>query len=253
VELKDGREIGVARYSLQSDRDTIFKGHTLLKTLLSSNFVLAASVMVRKSCYEKLGAFPLDMPYAGDWYLWMLFALHYDAAFFAEPMVAYRLHDHCITDEFINKNVRICANDDLAVIWRIMRQAHQAGYKAIAEKCMRAIAYEYARQLVGKRYRFYQLQMSQQEFEESLSRFAENQRQADLLRAWIHASVGDLNYQQGNLTAALESYQRGHKEYHWMPRVWLKTILLRTGGAGAVIRRGAGALRDMSAIAKSDQ
>jgi hypothetical protein len=33
-------------------KDAVVKGHVFLKTLFDSNFVLAASVMVRRKCYE---------------------------------------------------------------------------------------------------------------------------------------------------------------------------------------------------------
>ncbi len=77
---------------LHGDRDRIFPGHALLKKLLRANFVLTAAGMVRRECYEKVSFFPLDMPWCGDWYLWCVFALHYDVAYFAEPMVCYRKH-----------------------------------------------------------------------------------------------------------------------------------------------------------------
>src|SRR5206468_243779 len=64
--------------------DRIYVGEKFVTKLLQGNFVIAASGMVRRACYQKCGAFPLDLPFAGDWYLWMLFALSFDVAYFAE-------------------------------------------------------------------------------------------------------------------------------------------------------------------------
>ena len=65
--------------------------------------------MVRKSCYEDISVFPLDLPYSGDWYLWLIFALHHDVAYFAEPMAYYREHELSMTNSFVGEDVRICS------------------------------------------------------------------------------------------------------------------------------------------------
>ena len=58
----------IGRYPDRKQRDCLIPGHEVLRKLLSWNFVLAASGLVRRECYDKLGNFPLDMPWAGDWY-----------------------------------------------------------------------------------------------------------------------------------------------------------------------------------------
>ncbi len=61
VGLQHGKETGLLHYSVYADRYRIVPGHTFLKTLLKSNIVLAASGLVRRECYDRLGVFPLDM------------------------------------------------------------------------------------------------------------------------------------------------------------------------------------------------
>src|SRR5262249_9321183 len=106
VSVRNGREMEVLSYSKYRDQDEIVHGHALLRDLLYGNFVLAASVMVRRECYEKISMYPpfvelggakIDMVWAADWYLWCLFALSFDVAYFAEPMVSYREHDLSIS------------------------------------------------------------------------------------------------------------------------------------------------------------
>src|SRR5688572_8994109 len=86
IGVRDKQETGILKYSACSDRNRIFTGREFLRKQLRQNMVLAASGLVRRECYEQLGGFPLDMPWAGDWYLWCLFALYYDVAYFAEAM-----------------------------------------------------------------------------------------------------------------------------------------------------------------------
>ena len=49
--------------------DAVFDGRAFLRTLVKGNSVPAPAGMVRRSCYEQISVFPLDMPFAGDWYL----------------------------------------------------------------------------------------------------------------------------------------------------------------------------------------
>ncbi len=43
----------------------IYRGHSFLRKLLDYNFVLAASVMVRRECYDTLGMFPIKADWRG--------------------------------------------------------------------------------------------------------------------------------------------------------------------------------------------
>jgi glycosyltransferase involved in cell wall biosynthesis len=75
IALQNGKETEIEQWSYHGEQDFIRKGHDFLMRLLQSNCVTAPCGMVRKECYE-IELFPLDMPYAGDWYLWCLFALY---------------------------------------------------------------------------------------------------------------------------------------------------------------------------------
>ena len=133
VGLEGDTETGVLPYATHGDTDKIFRDRAFFVRLLESNSVLAASGMVRRECYERLGLFPLDLPYAGDWYLWLLFGLHYDVGYLAEPMVSYRQHSLSMTNTLNEKDPRICTNDDLNVLWRIKRKAEDAKYTDLAQ------------------------------------------------------------------------------------------------------------------------
>src|SRR4051812_2463554 len=93
VGVKDGKETALLEYSRCEPHDRVVPGHEWLRRLLRLNVVLAASGLVRRECYERFSLFPLDMPWACDWYLWSLYALHRDVAYFEEPMICYREHE----------------------------------------------------------------------------------------------------------------------------------------------------------------
>ena len=243
VEIRDGRETPVAKYSVQADRDTVFDGHDLLRRLLYSNSIVAASGMVRKNCYNRLGAFPLDLPYAGDWYLWCLFALYYQVAYCAEPLVGYRIHEQSMTDSLASDNVEVCINDCLAVLWRIKRNAEQANLHRVAKRCDHAIGYAYAQQMIGTRYRFRKTTMSPQDCAASIRRLARSDRETDWILARTYVSAGDLYSQTGDSARAAEFYRRAARHHFVMPMLYLKALLLSLGPAGSAIRRSMATLR----------
>src|SRR5262249_30433106 len=77
VGLTDEGETGLLPYSSHGSSDAIFRGHAFVERLIRGNTILAAAGMVRRQCYDKVGMFPLDMPWGGDWYLWLAFAVHF--------------------------------------------------------------------------------------------------------------------------------------------------------------------------------
>lgn len=99
--------------SVHGDNDRIFRGYAFLKKLLKANTI------VRRGNYEKRCAFPLDMPWAGDWYLWCLFSLYSDVGYLAEPMVAYREHEQSMTSKLWRENVAACCEEDVKIPWAI--------------------------------------------------------------------------------------------------------------------------------------
>jgi len=216
----------------------------LIKKLLNANEVAAPAGMVRKDCYDKLGAFPLDMPWGGDWYLWCLFALHYDVAYLAEPMVNYRTHELSMTNTLMATAPRLCTNDDLVLQWRIKQKAEEAGCAAVVKRCRHMIAYEYARDMDLQRYEGQSSRMTVQEAEESVHRFAANRHEERLIRARIQACLGDQRFWRNDSGAALRSYLRALRHDPAMLGVWAKCLLLGAGGLGTRVRQRSRALRE---------
>jgi glycosyltransferase involved in cell wall biosynthesis len=257
LELHNGRETKMAHYSVKADEDKVFRGHEFLHILADSNCVIAASALVRKSCYQELGAFPLDLPYAGDWYMWCLLALHYDVAYFAEPMVSYRIHEQSMTSELKSARGRVCLKDDLAVLWRIKDKAKEAGFAATANTFRQRIAYEYASHVGGTKCSIPGALMTLEECEASLNRFAADAAEGRWIRARMYAFIAEACFRNQEFSRTLEFYRRGLREDPWMPKVWLKRLLLHTGSMGIRLKQQAFAARwpqaDTSAAAAKRQ
>jgi glycosyltransferase involved in cell wall biosynthesis len=231
VGLKNGIETGIVQWTMNGHRNAVLSGRHFLATLLSGNCVAAPATMVRKECYEKISKFPLDLPYAGDWYLWCVFALHCDVAYFAEPMVNYRLHDLSMTNQ-LSRRQRVA--DNLLVWWRLERLAKERGHLALVDKCQAFIAGQYAQCLVPQNGGY---SMSFEEFEASLQENVPGPSQGGRIRARVYARVADEYYRSERFGSALQYYGLGLQEDPTMLKVRAKRFLLRMGKAGIWVRR----------------
>jgi glycosyltransferase involved in cell wall biosynthesis len=237
VGVRKGLETEVLSYSVYAKHDCVVSGHQLLKRLAFSNIVLAASGLVRRECYERLGAFPLDMPYAGDWYLWCLFALHYDVAFFAEPMVAYREHELSMTNKLFKEDVAGCCEEDVRVPWAIKRKAQEAGFVRLSKVFLNGLGQIYARSIATKRYGMANPSLTLKQFEESLCRNTQNETEREFVRSRVYAGIGNEYYWQKEVHLAMEFYSSALGKDFWLPKVHLKRVLLGLGKSGDFVRR----------------
>jgi glycosyltransferase involved in cell wall biosynthesis len=237
IGVTHGIETEVLDYSISGARDQIIAGHTWLKRLLRRNVVLAASGMARRACYQSLGTFPLNMPWAGDWYLWCLFAVYYDVAYFAEPMVCYRDHALSMTNHLTKQQAEACCEEELAIPWIIKQRADEAGFRGVSRECLRAVAEAYAEAVVSKRYGMSRVSMSLDQFEESLCQKTASERERTSVRAHVYARMGNEYYWQGNIASAKQFYQAALAKSPLMARVAAKRVLLSLGGPGNALRR----------------
>lgn len=207
--VRDGSETRIlGQYARHHDRDRVLSGHALLARLLRSNFVLAPSAMARKECYTKLGAFELNMPWCGDWYMWCLFAIHYDVGYFSEQMICYREHhDLSMTSQLIRGKLDECAAEEIAVAWTIREKALQAGFLKLAAECLSAIANTYARVMSTERYRNSSWFMNLKLFEESLRGRRLSKSEQNSLQAQLNSYIGDEHYRCGRFADARTSYR----------------------------------------------
>lgn len=243
VGVRKARETEILEYSVQGDRDRIFKGRVFLKKLLEYNIVLAASGMARRECYERISFFPLHMPYAGDWYLWCLFALFWDVGYFAEPMVCYREHDLSMTNNLMQGNAEKCGAEYVAMPWVIKNKAEETGSRYVSRSCLRAAANVYARSIAARWQETSLWYITFEQFEASLWRNTASLTERDWVRARVYAAIADQYYWRGELRAARQLYLAAFQKDPLRVKVFAKWFLLALGTPGGYLRNGLGAIR----------
>ena len=243
--LQNGRETSVQKYSVHGDRNIIFNGREFFIRLLSGNSVIAASGMVRRKCYDQLGKFPLDMPFAADWYLWCLFALHFDVAYFSEPMVHYRQHELSMTTAFHENDPRVCTSDDIRALWRVKLAADQAGYPHLADivefhAIDRCALFLSTPSTPGSGVS-YTLEDFQQDLNDNVS--APDQRARVASR--VYSKAADEYFWRNQFSEALAFYELSLKHDPLRPKVRVQYALLRAGTVGIRIRKAQFAVRHL--------
>lgn len=246
--LDDHQEGDLIPSSLYRTADGIFRGREFLLDLLKGNFVLAASGMVRKKCYEEISYFPEDMPYAGDWYLWCIFALHHDVAYFAEPMVNYRVHDLSMSNIMAQSNTQAITSDIMKVPTRIKHEAERLGADAIAARCREVVVDHYADCLATRVVRGRKSRITMQEFEEALGEFTSSPTEQREIRWKVFSGAGDRFCWQQEFVESQEMYRRALAIRPFMPLIWLKLLLLKSGNVGSKLRDVLGAVRQRTRL-----
>jgi glycosyltransferase involved in cell wall biosynthesis len=237
VGISGGSETGVLDYSVRGGRDRIIPGHQLLKTLLLRNTIIAASGLVRRECYDTMSVFPLDMPWAGDWYLWCLFALRYDAGYFAEPMVCYRKHELSNTTQLWAEKAAACCEEDVGIPWAVKRKAEEAGLGDVVKSCLRAVVELYFQGLVALRYGMSTPSLTLDQFEASLARNAGSEAERNWVRARVLGELGNSYYWRGDHSRARQLYRDALQQDPWMTKILAKQLLLSSGGMGDLVRK----------------
>ena len=219
-------------------KDRIWRGLTFLRRLIWSNCIVMSSCMVRKKCYDQLGLFSLlDMPYACDWHLWCNFAMHYDVAYFAEPMVRFREHEDSLTTSFNRKDPRICIMDKLTVVCRLRRQAQLAGLASLRKVCNASIASRLAPALgLPGRQSIAASGLTAADFDATIRDQILNPKEAEEIRALAYIALGDREYKSVDLPKQRDSTGSESKLRPWRLKSWMKYLLLRMGSVGIRLR-----------------
>lgn len=243
MKLEGDKETKLHTHSFHGDQDRIFEGRMFLSKLLEANTVVAASAMARKDCYQKVSLFPLDLPYAGDWYLWCIFALHYDVAYLSEPMVNYRHHTQTMTNLLKNQDYDILFHDDVAVLTRIRDKACLTGLDSIMAECNKNLIKKYLRHLIFVDENSINSNVTIGEFESLMGQLELNKEEKDTLIGQIYTDLGDDYHWRGKTTQAIRCYRSALQRNGYLVEVWLKLIFLFTGRVGIHLRTGMSYIR----------
>jgi glycosyltransferase involved in cell wall biosynthesis len=230
-------------WGLHGIQDTVFDRDTFLTKLLRANCVPAPSAMVRKTCYEKVGFYPPDLPHAGDWYMWCLFTLYWAVGYFAEPMVGYRVHATNISKLFTSTNPSRGREDDIAVRWKVGQRAKAEGLKKVWSLCEKEIVRDYCDRILEKDISGSPLGLSWPEFERSVWAHAHSAKEVRRVRAQVCRGVGDRYYWAGRVEEGSRYYRRGWMGGDWSAVSTAKCALSHMGGFGRGIWQGIGRVR----------
>lgn len=235
ISVVSGCEADLLEYSIYGGPDRTLDGRQLLHRLLQSNLIIAASALVRRECYESVGRFPLDpgMEWSGDWYLWCAFALTYNVAYFAEPMVCYRAHELSMTASLSREeNLHRCSGGDLAVPLMIRSLARERGLQQIVDACSNAIANEYVHQCKSKKYQASEWSLSLSALENSLEQNISSPLERKAIRARVLDGIGDSLWAGGEPSRARESYLASSRMMPGKGKAFLKYLLVSLGVRG---------------------
>jgi hypothetical protein len=180
--------------------------------------------------------FPADLPNSGDWYLWCVFALHYDAAYIAEPLVYYRSHETNMSKVLTQRARHVIINDNIAVRWRLKAKAEEIGATSVMRLCDQAIATYYAHLLAGKIYENAIFGITLEEFEQSLQQHTRSKSEASTMRARVYTALGDQCYLQRDFAQARQYYGWGMQQEPKALGTLTKYALLKTGSLGVHLR-----------------
>lgn len=222
-------------YGSHGDRDIVFAGEVFVRALARGNSVPAASGLVRKSYYETLGAFPLDLPFAGDWYIWALFALHGDVGYMAEPMVGWRVHANNMTHSFTSRPAALM-RDEIMVLARVRDHARAQGQVAAARVYDDAIVNYYAWRISSGVTPDGRGRMTPEQFDASLEEWCRDDKERRRIVARAHAAFGDVCYETGDVAGALRWYGSALRSGPPNARTLTKYGLLRAGRVGHRVR-----------------
>jgi glycosyltransferase involved in cell wall biosynthesis len=65
--------------------------------LIFMNTVPHSGTLVRRSCHDVVGFYNPDLPYAGDWDLWLRLSARFAVGYIAQPLYTYRVHRNNMT------------------------------------------------------------------------------------------------------------------------------------------------------------
>jgi hypothetical protein len=116
--------------------------------LVRGNFIILASVVVRRRCLDAVGGFDATLPVFGceDWDLWLRVARRWTVVGLDEELVRYRVHD-------ANTRAEQVMASGLAVLDRLYADPHVAREAGIGRAAARARHLWYHASILAARHR----------------------------------------------------------------------------------------------------
>ena len=245
IGLQNGQETTLVDSGYFGERDNVFEGRRFASLSLRKGYgLLSPAVMVRKDCYRTISDFPLDMPHLGDWYLWLRWALDYDVAYLSDPMVNYRLHDHNMMKDLLQRVPEAVFRDEVNLLWRTRQHCAHKGFNGLARQCEDALTAKYARAAACTIYNDVYWDWSEvpaswsltiAQCYEALRTGASSADEYARLRGKLSVYLANQHWHHGNFEQARQEYAIALREDWNMPHVWLRVLFLQAGLGRAVL------------------
>lgn len=223
--------------------DRIIEGDDFLRMGIDRNPVCTPSVIARRDLYVNLNLFHLDMPFAGDWYNWLRFAVNRPVAYVARPGSCYRIHEGSYTHHYEQKAVLVMVNDEVAVRWRLRRVLRNENRPDLVELASDAIIGDYGLRLLHAELGDWPQGLSPEQFEASVEQWATTAREAADVRARAYNFCGDALHQRRGLKAARRYYYAAWRNDRLSPRRFAKLAVSLLGPFGDGAHRMLGLVR----------
>ena len=123
----------------------MFSSAEFIGKSVDGNHICTPAVLARTALYREAGMFPKDLPYAGEWYLWLKFAMSGPVGYTAEPGAHYRQHPGSNTAIYRAQNASIIVRDEVEVRWRIRLDLENGADPLLLQLCNDGISRDYAR------------------------------------------------------------------------------------------------------------
>src|ERR1700687_2637447 len=195
VDFQGGEEKGVAKWADHGEEDSIWKDGSFFHRLIEGNSIAACAFFVRKECYPKPGPYQLEVPWASDWYVTCMVAMHFDVSYLSEPMVFIRTHEESLTTQCSQDHARLCIGDELAVLRLVGHEAELAGMPSKRDACVAALIRRAVR-LLRAGLKGKTPGMTRADFETILEERIAISAERKQMQAAVYESLGDDQYWQ---------------------------------------------------------
>jgi Glycosyl transferase family 2 len=233
--LTEGEEVGVESWTAWPGKtDRILSGHEVVRRSTVYCPVGAPTGLARKQCYMLTGGFPMNLPRAGDYYLWTVFATKYDVGYFAEPMVCYRKHPTNMEKIMEKESSSMFFEQELLVIWLIKKEAEKAGMQYLSSDFCRRLAEMYIPRLVRKEVENWEHGRTWNALIQEIDANASNQKDPEEILCHIKAAwpgaladgqtrAGAEYYIRGEVDKAVSAFRAALSSNPWSikPRIYL--------------------------------
>lgn len=220
LRLLDGKTADVLGWSKPADHDRVFPSSEFYARMAVENVVAAASVMMRKACWEVAGPWPREPRLCPDWHLWCRFALRYDVAYLADPLACYRHHPASMWHTFLREKQLIVIEHPQRMRWMLLELARQLGDTQKAEDTIRGIIHHYVLCMNGQYATLSPageksdtLNMTAQEFEQSLDGLCPEPGLRRRIREGVRVGLADSFGQMGRRHQATGDIERARHYY----------------------------------------